>query len=381
VSASGADRRALAPAAQTGSVRLVTMEPLAPVRSQTIYHAVASELTRDGPDTILLVTPSAPYVSIGFHQDARQELDLDACRRLGLPVVRREVGGGAVYLDGGQVFCQWIFRADRLPAALVDRYALYADPLVRTYRSFGVPAEYRPINDIHVRGRKIGGTGAARIGVAEVMVGSLMFDFDHDAMARVLRVPSEKMRDKVAVALRDYVTTVRREADPVPARADVVESYLGACADVLGRPLEEGGLRPEEVATAEALDERMGSDEWTYRTSSRARPGVKIHEDVHVSEGTHKAPAGLVRVTLVVRSGIVLDVSLTGDFTLLPQGSIVELERGLVGVPADAAGAEAAAADLYQRLGIDAPGLPPSELAAAVAAALGPGPEPASLRD
>lgn len=355
-------------------IRVVELEGVPPLRSQTVYHAVGYEMGPEGPDTILLVTPSAPYVSIGFHQDPRVELDLEACGALGLPVVRREVGGGAVYLDDGQVFCQWVFRADRLPAALAERYRRYSEPFVSTYRALGVPAEYRPVNDIHVGGRKIGGTGAARLGEAEIMVGSLMFDFDAEVMARILRVSSEKMRDKVAQAMRDYVTTLTRELDAPPDRAAVVAGYLQECGRTLGRPVERGEPRAAETRRAEALDGTMGSAEWTFRTPRRDLRGVKIHQDVHVHEGTHKAPAGLVRATVVTRSGAIEDCSISGDFTLLPQGALEEVEGALRGVPADPARVETAVAAAYERLGVDAPGLPPAEVAAAVGAALGNGP-------
>jgi len=52
------------------------------------------------------------------------------------------------------------------------------EPLVLTYRDLGIVATHRPVNDVHVRGKKIDGTGAALIGRAEVLVGSFMFDFD-----------------------------------------------------------------------------------------------------------------------------------------------------------------------------------------------------------
>ena len=102
---------------------------------------------------------------------------MDYCRERGLPVYRREVGGGAVYLDDGQLFTQWVFHAGHLPADLEARFELYVRPLVETYQALGIPAYLRPINDVHVGGKKIGGTGAAQMGDAEVVVGSLMFTF------------------------------------------------------------------------------------------------------------------------------------------------------------------------------------------------------------
>ncbi|MDQ7052520.1 MAG: hypothetical protein Q9P14_06380 [candidate division KSB1 bacterium] len=159
------------------AIRLVDLGTVSYLRSQTVYHGVAYARTDHTPDTILLMNPKEPYVCVGFHQEVDKEVDMTFCREKGLPVLRREVGGGAVLLDENQMFTQWIMAPDRLPWNLNKRFQIYARPLVQTYHAFGIQAEFRPINDIHVSGRKIGGTGAAAIGQAEVMVGSFLFDF------------------------------------------------------------------------------------------------------------------------------------------------------------------------------------------------------------
>lgn len=351
-------------------IRVVRLYGLPPVRSQSVYHAVAYEATPAGPDTILLITPSAPYVSIGYHQRADVELDLSACRQRGIPIVRREVGGGAVYLDGNQVFINWVMRRRRLPAFLSDRYTLYVAPLLSTYRAFGIQAEYRPINDVHVAGRKIGGTGAARIGDAELLVGSLMLDFDTETMAAVLRVPSAKMHDKVAGALRDYMTTMRRELGTSPNRDEVSAKYLEECARILKRPLVEGELTPAEHARTAALENSMALPAWTFRKDGRAHVGVRVHAGVHVHAADHKAPAGLVRVTTVVRDGHLDDLSIAGDFTLLPQSALGLLETRLVGAATTGMAISEIINGWYADAGVDAPGLAPEDLVQAVMAAL-----------
>lgn len=351
-------------------IRVVRLYGLPPVRSQSVYHAVAYEATPEGPDTILLITPNSPYVSIGYHQQADVELDLSACRQRGLPIVRREVGGGAVYLDGDQVFVNWAMRHGQLPALLSERYALYVAPLLGTYRAFGIQAEYRPINDVHVAGRKIGGTGAARIGEAELLVGSLMLDFDIETMAAVLRVPSAKMRDKVAGALRDYMTTMRRELGVAPDRDEVVAKYLEECARILRRPLVESELTSAEQARTAALEELMASPAWIFRKDGRTPVGVRVHAGVHVHAADHKAPAGLVRVTTVVRNGRLGDVSIAGDFTLLPQNALGLLETRLVGVAATVTAISETIGAWYADAGVDSPGLTPGDLVQAVTAAL-----------
>jgi lipoate-protein ligase A len=58
--------------------------------SQLLYHA----LPRIGREGLNLLSPASPYVCIGYFQDVEQEVDLEYCREHGIPVFRREVGGG-----------------------------------------------------------------------------------------------------------------------------------------------------------------------------------------------------------------------------------------------------------------------------------------------
>jgi lipoate-protein ligase A len=347
-------------------IRLLDLAPVGPIRSQSVYHAVGYALGPDAPDTIMLVSPDAPYVSIGRHQDAAREVDLEYCAEHGLPVVRREVGGGAVFLDGNQLFTQWIFHAEHLPATVEARFERYIETLLRTYRALGIEADYRPINDVHVNGRKIGGTGAARMDRAEVVVGSLMFDFDTTTMARVLRVPSEKFRDKVRQSLEDYMTTMRRELGQAPDRADVVATYLASCVAVLGRPIEPGELRPDELALAEAFDERFATREWLEEGGGLHRVGVKIHEGVRVGEGAHKAAGGLIRCIATVRDERLDDVAFSGDFTALPASVPSDLDAALVGCEIREEALLARITDYYERVSPEIPGVRPSDWAAAV---------------
>lgn len=353
-----------------GPIRLLDIGSLPPLRSQTIYHAVGYALRAGGPDTIMLVSPDAPYVSIGRHQDVDREVDVAACERLGYPIVRREIGGGAVYLDGNQLFTQWIFAAPRLPATVEARFALYCGTLVSTYRELGIAAEYRPVNDIQVAGRKIGGTGAARMDEAEVVVGSLMFDFDTATMARVLKVPSEKFRDKVHQTLEQYMTTMRRELGEPPPRSTVVETYLAACSTALGRPIEPGELRRDELELAERLDERFASTEWLHEAGGLRRHGIKIHEGVHVAEGAHKAPGGLIRTIVVARDGHVDDIAFSGDFTVLPAALPAELGDALIGASLTREGLADRVEGSYERIGPESPGITTDDWVTAVMQAI-----------
>jgi lipoate-protein ligase A len=353
-------------------IRLLDLGLVPPIRSQTIYHAVGHAMRDDTPDTIILVAPTQPYVCIGYHQDLEREVDLDYCQAHDLPVARREVGGGAVYLDAGQLFVQWVFHRDALPSRLEEKFELYVRPLVETYRALGVEAYYRPINDIHVGGKKIGGTGAAQMGEAEVLVGSLMFTFNKAAMARVLKVASEKMRDKIFESLEQYMTTLAEQLDAPPNAGAVCDLYLAQVAAVLQREIVRSAPSEAELALTVELDERFVSHDWLYQKGVLRRVGVKISEDVYVVEGTYKAPGGLVRATARLRDRLIDDLEFAGDFTLFPAAALKPLQAAARGAPCNRAALLACFAGAYRDLSIESPGLTPEHLAEAVVAAASP---------
>jgi len=318
------------------------------------------------PDTIILISSLRPYVCIGFHQDIEREVDRAYCRRAGLPIYRREIGGGAVYLDRDQLFTQWVFHRSHLPDSVEERFRLHIRPLVDTYVAFGIAAYHRPLNDIHVEGRKIGGTGAGSLGDAEVVVGSLMFDFDSGVMAKVLRVGSEKMRDKLHRSLQQYVTGMARELGQAPDRETVKRVYLEKCGAALGREIVGGALTEREELEARRWDALFVSKGWLHQRGGLQRKGVKIHEGVRVVEAGHKAPGGLIRVVVRLRDGCIDDLALSGDFTLLPAPGVGALEEAARGLAADPGALLGRFREVYGVMGLRSPGVAPEDFAEAV---------------
>jgi lipoate-protein ligase A len=327
--------------------------------SQLLYHA----LPRVGGSGIILLAPATPYVCIGYHQDAAQEVDLDFCREHKIPVFRREVGGGAVYLDGEQLFYQLMLPLHH-PAAQGDKETIYRRllaPVVRTYQAIGIPAEYKPINDIITGGRKISGNGAAEIAEHLIVVGNLILDFNHEMMARVLKVPDEKFRDKVFKTLSENLTTIRRELGSVPPVDDLKAILVREFESVLG-PLHPAALPAEVYAKARELAPLMTSDEWLLKRGKLSRErGVRIQDGVNVIQRAYKARGGLIRALMVVREGRIADVELSGDFFFYPAEKLADLEQALAGVSPEQV--EVTVARFYAAHAIQSPGVAPADFA------------------
>ena len=300
------------------------------LESQLIYHAQA----RLDVECIDILAPREPYVSIGYHQDAKQEVDLAYCREHGIPVVRREVGGGAVYLDGNQVFYQIVLHRDD-PLTQGDKASFYQrmlQPVVEAYRDLGVPCRYRPINDIVTEeGRKISGNGAATIGDCVVLVGNLIADFDYEMMSRVLRVPDEKYRDKVFKSLQENLTTLKRESGRMPEWKEMTAPLIQRFEQVLG-PLVSKAVPQAVRDEMDRLRPVFESEEWLHKKGSRqAGRDVKITGGINVVQRVHKAPGGLIRATVELREDHLYGVSLSGDYFSYPEDGVDELESVLEG--------------------------------------------------
>jgi lipoate-protein ligase A len=305
--------------------------------SQLIYHALA-EL---GWEALSLVSPATPYVCIGFHQDVEQEVDLDYCKTKKIPVFRRDLGGGAVYLDGDQLFFQLILHRDHpeVPKNKEIFYRKFLQPIINVYRRIGIPAAYKPVNDVLAGTRKISGTGVGEIGECIVFVGNLIVDFNYEEMSRVLRVPDEKFRDKIHKTLKENLTTIRRElGEKEASRWD--EGMLNALMaeefqKILG-PMEPFQKEERLQGKVAELAEALTADEWLYQKGKRVSGrDVKIRSGVNLRQKAYKAPGGLLRSDFEIMDGRFREVSLSGDFFCFPQDGVTRLETRLRGQPVE----------------------------------------------
>jgi lipoate-protein ligase A len=320
-------------------VKLYNLGKVPWYESQIIYHALGYM----GREALSLVSPATPYACIGFHQDVEQEVDMGFCKANKIPIFRREVGGGAVYLDGNQLFYQLIMRKDNplVPLKKETFYRNFLEPVIRVYQRIGIPAEYKPINDLVTGTRKISGTGAGEIGHCIVFVGNLILDFNYEMMSRILKVPDEKFRDKIHKSMVDNLSTIRRELGEKEASLWDEPSLNALLAEEYEKVV--GPMEPTEKDQAlqgrmDDLGARMLSEAWLCQKGRQTQDrDVKIRAGVNVVHKMVKARGGLIRADYEVMEGRLTRVSLSGDFFCYPEKAIEQLEANLEGQPLEEA--------------------------------------------
>jgi lipoate-protein ligase A len=330
-------------------------------QSMLIFHALA----RMGIEALVIVSPKVPLVSIGYFQDAGQEVDLQYCWESKIPFMRREVGGGATYLDENQIFYQLIWKKDnpKFPRAIDEIYPWFSQAPVETYRAFGIESEFRVVNDIITKtGRKIAGEGGGNIGDCMVFVGGILLDFDYQAMSRILKVPDEKFRDKVHKTMEENLTTMKRELGIVPGREEIISVLKERFEKRVGK-LDEATLTPEIIETMNQLESWMTSEEFLLKKTPRIPNGVKIREGVEVLYGLHKARGGLIRTAEEVSESRIEDITISGDFTFFPKEPLTRLEESLEDAPLNEKKIIERVETFYEEKKVESPGVESKDIA------------------
>ncbi len=241
-------------------LRIVNAGDAGAFRSQALWHGIASAMRPGAAPTLSFCRPGSPYVGLGYHRSLA-EIDLDACRRLGLPVIRRRIGGGPVYLDADQLFFQITLPADSAPARVDRLYELCLEPAVEAFRALGLAARRNGANDITVATRKVSGTGAGRIGDGVTVVGNVMFRFPHERMVEVLALPSERLRRECLRLMKRHVSSLADEGlERVgfdEAREALILAYGRAFKDSRKSSLSEA-----EEAEIHRWEGRFRDSEW-----------------------------------------------------------------------------------------------------------------------
>ena len=353
------------------SWRLLDLGPIPPIETQINYDMIAQGITEgESENTLIICWPAKPLVSLGYFQEIEADLDTKFCKENDIFYTRRTVGGGGVYLDDGQLFYQLIGRKDSptTPKRIDDYYVKFLEAPVQAYKNLGVDAEFKPVNDIIANGKKISGNGAGDIGDARILVGNMIFDFNFDMMVKVLKVPNEKFRDKIAQSLRERMSTILQETGSMPDKTEVKEDLLRLYEETLDVELVPGKFNKWEIDKVAELKPKYMSNEWLHwRRGGRldART-VRISATTRVGTSNYKAPGGLMRVTAEEVDGKLNEVVISGDFFMLPMNAIGNLEKTLIGAETENGDILKKVKEAYTKYNIESPGVTPEDVETAI---------------
>lgn len=320
----------------------------------------------DVPDTLRYLR-FPPTALVGRHQALGQEINLDYCRANDIGVVRRITGGGAIFLDPGQLGWELAFNRKTLGiASLPDLAREICEAAADGISRLGVDARYRPRNDIEVDGRKISGTGGFFDGDTLFYQGTVLVDMDPQSMVSALRVPQSKLARRELDSASQRVVTLRELlGEATPALAEIRATLTAAFCERFGLAAREDELTVAERKNAETLyEEEIGTDDFVagIEEPPTARGDLS---------GTRVCPGGRIQAYLRLEGPAqnrVRAALFTGDFFVTPPRIIYDLESRLRGVYLDEV--PAVVAEFFEQTDVEVLSVSPDDFLASIRDAL-----------
>ena len=259
-----------------GVWRLLVTEPADGATNMAIDEALwRGRQAGTSPPTLRFFGWAPPTVSLGYGQALNADVDIVACRALGVGLVRRPTGGSAIYHDGPERELTYSVSAatEDLQTAsdLLETYRWIGSALLRGLNALGAGAELVPVAasegpppafcfartgryEIEIGGRKVVGSAQRRQGTCFLQHGSILLAADVSRLRTVFpttRNPLERM------------TTLEIALGLCPRWSEVAGQLAAAFELEHGLTLKPDDLTPEERGrVAELARTRYTTDVW-----------------------------------------------------------------------------------------------------------------------
>ncbi|MEM2901945.1 MAG: lipoate--protein ligase family protein [Candidatus Bathyarchaeia archaeon] len=207
------------------------------------------------PDTLRLWR-NTNSVILGCHTRLQEEVNLNACVEMGLKIVRRMSGGGAVYHDLGNLNYTVIEKGNLSDVYedVVEAYMAFSKAILLGLERLNVKAEFHPPNLILTDGKKVSGMAQHRFYDVTLLHGTLLVDSNLDAISKALLNP------------RHQVANITDQAGRRLNMRQVVRALIEGFENAFNVRLNPGRLSPHEVALAQSLVKlKYGLPRWNLK--------------------------------------------------------------------------------------------------------------------
>jgi len=239
---------------------------------ETGYHTAAENMAIDYAilkahseglvlPTIRFYGWSPPAISIGYFQRLNEEIDMEACKREGVSYVRRITGGGAVFHEDEVTYsCIVSEKNPKISHQILESYDQICGAIIKGLEELDIHSSFAPINDIVVNGKKISGNAQTRKMKTVLQHGTILLDVDVEKMFSILKVPNEKIKDKMISNVKERVTSLSHVLSEPPSFTEVIAALKTGFEGTFDIILEEGLLTSEEEEYSKIFEQKNFSN-------------------------------------------------------------------------------------------------------------------------
>jgi lipoate-protein ligase A len=209
------------PTLRKSRLHVIDLGSASAIDTLAVPDGIAAGLGREDDPVLVLADPIEPFLCVGANEDIERRIDLLFCREEGILVLRRSIGGRAIYIDRDQLIFHIIVPLSHAPRPVARIMPRLVTGIIDTVRDFGLAARLGEPSDVVVAGRKIAGAAGAEIGDTLVVGGTILLNFDNARMIRCLKTPSGAFRIRLHRLLDRRLTTFCKELDNTPPRRTI----------------------------------------------------------------------------------------------------------------------------------------------------------------
>jgi lipoate-protein ligase A len=252
--------------------RLLPLETNNAFMNMAIDEAIlTARIAGKVPNTLRFYRWQPSAVSVGKNQKPEDDVYLDACKRLGVDVVRRISGGGTVYHDyeGEVTYSVTAKTADLGTADITSVYAKIYEAITDALRLLGIPADFsrgdqKNCPNLTVNGKKISGSSQTITRGVVLQHGTVLRSVDLPKMFTRLKLKNASCTQAADIAKRK-ITSIQNELGHAVMPETVANALAQGFRAMLKIQLEPGELTPYEVELAQKLyKEKYSKTEWNF---------------------------------------------------------------------------------------------------------------------
>jgi lipoate---protein ligase len=320
--------------------RYLDLGAQSPFENASTMPVLVRSVHEHGQPTAQTSVWGVTHLNVGWFDDIDATLDLAACRREGVEVVRRQVYGGGTAFYGAGCAAMWGFLLPKPEPgvegeSLDDRLTRFQPIITDALERIGLgEVQFEGSSDLRWHGRKLGALTAQDVVLCDSVGGFLnLARPDLDLYLRVVRIPDEKFKDKVVKDLREYVCTAEEVAGRPVSYEDFRDSVVGALTDA-GYVLEPSALNEGEQKGFSKIGARIGTDEHLRRISSE-RFAAEAPAGTRTGFANHKGRKLCRAGVAIDGNGLIVAAMMAGDMHVSPPDAIDRVAAALVGGRAD----------------------------------------------
>lgn len=214
-----------------------------------------------------------PALSIGYFQ-TKADININRCKQLGIDIVRRITGGGAVLHDKELTYCV-VMPEQMLPNSVIESYKVISKAILIALKSLGLnPIMHIPSRieknpncfaniswyEIIVNNKKIVGSAQTRINKKVLQHGSIPIDIDIEKLSSLFK-NSKKIFNKT----KDHMTALNLELDYPTSYNKVMKALKLGFRNAFNIKFIEDNLTKKELSLAKLLAEKKYSQgHWNF---------------------------------------------------------------------------------------------------------------------